>query len=149
MVNHMDRQVETLLKFLDDTLGENSYQVAFTAAHGIADAAQKRISAQEVAAELQKRCDLESFVYPFIYLRSGNAEAAVKALPQAAAWYTASGACSHTGMWIRRRLKNSFHAKHSGDAIIVPTRLESPRISRQTAAESPTAQSTTTTPASP
>jgi len=117
MVNHLDRQIETLLKFLDDTVGENSYQVAFTAAHGIADSAGQRISSQDVAAELQKNCDLEAYVYPFLYLRSGNVEAAVKALPQAAAWYTSSGACSHTGL-IRRRLKNSFHTRRSGDAIV-------------------------------
>jgi predicted AlkP superfamily pyrophosphatase or phosphodiesterase len=117
MVNQLDRQVEGLLKFLDDTVGENAYQVAFTAAHGIADMAQQRIAAQDVATALAKQCDLEAYVYPFVYVRSGDADAAVKALPQAAAWYTASGACSHTGL-IRRRLQNSFHARRSGDAII-------------------------------
>lgn len=117
LVNHLDHQIETLLKFLDDTIGENAYQVAFTAAHGIADSAEKRISAQDLAVELQKHCDLEAYIYPFLYLRSGSAEAALKALPQAAAWYTASGACSHTGL-IRNRLKNSFHARRSGDAIL-------------------------------
>jgi predicted AlkP superfamily pyrophosphatase or phosphodiesterase len=117
MVNQLDRQVELLLKFLDDTLGENSYQVAFTAAHGIADTAQQRVAAQDVATELAKHCDLEAYIYPFVYLRSGNVESAVKVLPQAAAWYTASGACSHSGL-IRQRLQNSFHLRRSGDAMI-------------------------------
>jgi predicted AlkP superfamily pyrophosphatase or phosphodiesterase len=117
LVNHLDRQIETLLKFLDDTVGENCYQVAFTAAHGIADAPMRHVAAQDVAAELQKNCDLEAYVYPFIYLRSGAPDAALKALPQAAAWYTASGSCSHTGL-IRRKLRNSFQARRSGDAII-------------------------------
>jgi predicted AlkP superfamily pyrophosphatase or phosphodiesterase len=117
LVNHLDRQVESLLKFLDDTLGENSYQVAFTAAHGIADSASKRIASQDLANELQNHCDLEAYIYPFLYLRSGSAETALKALPQVAAWYTAAGSCSHTGL-IRQRLKNSFHARRSGDAIL-------------------------------
>jgi predicted AlkP superfamily pyrophosphatase or phosphodiesterase len=117
LVNHLDRQIEMLLKFLDDTVGENAYQVAFTAAHGIADTATQHIAAQTVAAELQKHCDLAAYVYPFVYLRSGTPEAALKALPQAAAWYTASGACSHTGL-LRKRLQNSFYTRRSGDAII-------------------------------
>jgi predicted AlkP superfamily pyrophosphatase or phosphodiesterase len=117
MVNQLDRQIEALLKFLDDSLGENSYQVMFTATHGIADSAQQQVSAQAVASALSRNCDLEAYVYPFVYLRSGDAEAAVKALPQAAAWYTSTGACSHTGQ-VRRRLKNSFHNRRSGDAII-------------------------------
>ncbi len=98
-------------------MGEDSYQVAFTAAHGIADSAEKRVASQELAAGLQKHCDLEAYIYPYLYLRSGIPEAVVKKLPQAAAWYTASGACSHTGI-VRKRLKNSFYARRSGDAII-------------------------------
>ena len=117
MVSQLDRQLEAFLRFLDDTLGENSYQMAFTAAHGIPDKAQQQIASQTVATALAKNCDLEAYVYPFIYLRSGSAEAALKALPQAAAWYTSAGACSHTGM-IRARLRNSFYSRRSGDAIL-------------------------------
>jgi predicted AlkP superfamily pyrophosphatase or phosphodiesterase len=117
LVSQLDRQLETLLKFLDDSLGENNYQLAFTAAHGIAGAPAQRIAGQDVAAAAAKSADVEAFIYPFLYLRSGNAEAAVKSIPQAAAWYTASGQCSHTGL-IRRRLRNSFYPQRSGDAII-------------------------------
>jgi predicted AlkP superfamily pyrophosphatase or phosphodiesterase len=117
LVSQLDRQIETLLKFLDDTVGENSYQVAFTAAHGLADAALQRVAAKDIAAVLQKNFDLEAYIYPFLYLRSGDPVAAVKTLPQAAAWYTASGECSHTGM-IERRMRNSFHPRRSGDAMV-------------------------------
>lgn len=117
MVNQLDRQIEILLKFLDDTVGENSYQVVFTAAHGLADSAARRVAAKDVAAALQKNYDLEAYIYPFVYLRSGDSVAAARSIPQAAAWYTASGECSHTGL-IERRLRNSFHPRRSGDAII-------------------------------
>jgi predicted AlkP superfamily pyrophosphatase or phosphodiesterase len=117
MVSQLDAQVESLLKFLDDTVGENSYQLVFTAAHGLADSAAHRVAAKEIAANLAKNFDLEAYIYPFLYLRSGDPVAAVKSIPQAAAWYTASGACSHTGL-IRRRLRNSFHPRRCGDAMI-------------------------------
>jgi predicted AlkP superfamily pyrophosphatase or phosphodiesterase len=122
IVTQLDREVETLLKWLDDTVGENSYQVAFTAAHGIADAAIQRTPAQyvqgkDIVAAVSKVCDVEAYIYPFLYLRAGNPQAACKAVAQAAAWYTSSGVCSTTGL-LERRLQNSFHPRRSGDAII-------------------------------
>jgi predicted AlkP superfamily pyrophosphatase or phosphodiesterase len=117
MVNRLDREVEILLKFLDDTVGENAYQVAFTAAHGICNSAEKHIAAQEIAHLLSNSCDLEAYIYPYIYLRSGAIETALKSIPQVAAWYTASGSCSHTGV-VRQRLRNSFHTRRSGSAMI-------------------------------
>lgn len=70
---------------------------------------------------------VEKYVYPFLYLdtsgsrdpellRLAAARAAIE-YPAVANYYTAGGACSATDVW-RRRFRNSFHAKRSGDAML-------------------------------
>lgn len=117
MVSHLDIQIEALLKFLDDTLGENAYQVAFTGAHGAPDNTNARIAAKDIVNAVERVAPVEAYIYPYLYLRSGDAELAAKT-SGAAGWYTAAGHCSHTGLF-RRRMENSFHPQRSGDAMLV------------------------------
>jgi predicted AlkP superfamily pyrophosphatase or phosphodiesterase len=119
MVTQLDRQVEILLNSLDEIVGEN-YQVVFTAAHGAPDASHGKVAGKDIAAAMPASCPVDAYVYPSLYLRSGNPEtaamAAVKA-GKATAWYTSDGKCSHTGVW-RQRLQNSFHSRRSGDVVL-------------------------------
>jgi hypothetical protein len=120
LVSQLDRQLEALLNSLDDTVGENNYQVVFTAAHGAPDAPLGRIAGKDIVAAMPPSCPVEAYIYPYLYLRGGNAEAAATAAVKAgkaAAWYTADGKCSHTGLW-RRRLQNSFYSGRSGDVVL-------------------------------
>jgi hypothetical protein len=120
LVSQLDRELESLMSLLDDALGETSYQIAFTAAHGAVDAATARIAGKDVVAAMPQDCKVEAYVYPGMYLRSGSPEAAGIAAVRAGkanAWYTANGRCSHTGVW-QRRLQNSFHSRRSGEILL-------------------------------
>jgi hypothetical protein len=121
LVSQLDRQLESFLGYLDSTVGENGYQMVFTACHGAPDAPGQAIRGQQIAAAAGS--PMEAYLYPFLYLK-GNARredrtAAAEAVRRAGlanAWYTADGDCSHSGEF-RRRMENSFYRGRSGDVM--------------------------------
>jgi len=143
MVLQLDRRVEALLTDLAKAGGENGFSLTLTGAHGAppqpAPESRARMAvngealAQSVASALAANNSgaVRKYVYPFLYLdTSGSRDpeavrlAAARAAldyplnhPAVANYYTAGGACSTQDEW-RRRFRNSFHAKRSGDVML-------------------------------
>jgi hypothetical protein len=137
MVLQLDRHVAFLLEQLGRAVGEDGFNVVLTAAHGAPPAppmeARRRMAVNgEALAEALQRVlggapRVEKYLYPFLYLDSGNQRdpeparlvAARAALAQAAvaATYTAGGASSIAGDWTAR-FRNSFHPQRSGDVML-------------------------------
>jgi arylsulfatase A-like enzyme len=138
MVLQLDRRLETLWNELALAVGENGFNLVVTAAHGAppapaADARSRMAVNGEALAQAVESAlhgsgrHVEKYLYPFLYLdRPGlsNAElvrqaAADAALAQSpvAGYYTAGGACSVGDEW-RKRFRNSFHARRSGDVML-------------------------------
>jgi Type I phosphodiesterase / nucleotide pyrophosphatase len=143
MVLQLDRQIETLLTDLGHAVGESGFAIAIVGGHGAppepplesrarmavgGEALAKHVAASLAANKLgAPEKPVEKYVYPFLYLapdgvrdlealRLAAARAAFE-YPAVANYYTAGGACSATGLW-RRRFRNSFHMKRSGDAML-------------------------------
>jgi Type I phosphodiesterase / nucleotide pyrophosphatase len=145
MVLHLDRQIESTLEALRRAAGAGNFGLAFTGAHGVAPQASTSIDGSSLAAAIDGALSsafdtssgvrnrwVERYVYPFLYLnraqlrRSGvdaakarrlAGEAALQLAPGVAAYYTADGASSRSGEWLRR-FQNSFHAVRSGDVML-------------------------------
>lgn len=135
----LDRELETLFTELDRSVGENGFALALAGGHGApplpAPQARARMTVSgEALAENVNRAlaavklgSVEKYIYPFLYLDTSGWRdpepirlAAVRAAleyPAVADYYTAGGACSTADDW-RLRLRNSFHAKRSGDAML-------------------------------
>lgn len=120
LVLHLDLQLASFLDILDERLGRSNFAVAFTAAHGLPGSKPLRaIDGERIALASQG----SAYLYPFLYLAPGStnlsrraaAESAV-AVGDVAAYYTASGDCSHTGE-LRERFERSFHRSRSGDVM--------------------------------
>ncbi len=119
--------------------GENGFSLVLAGAHGappqpaLEARARMAVNGEGVAQSVARALAANSFgavrkyVYPFLYLdTSGWREpepvrlAAARAAlnhPAVANYYTAGGACSTEDEW-RRRFRNSFHAKRSGDVML-------------------------------
>ncbi len=139
MLLRLDREIETLLADLDHAAGENAFTLAVVGAHGApprppTDARARMTVNGEALAQAVNRAlaaeklgSVEKYVYPFLYLdasgwrdpepvRLAAARRALE-LPAVADYYTAAGACSTADAW-RRRFRNSFHPRRSGDAML-------------------------------
>jgi arylsulfatase A-like enzyme len=139
MVLQLDRRVEALLTDLAKAGGENGFSLALTGAHGAppqpAPETRARMAVNgEAVAQFVARAltannagAVRKYVYPFLYLDTPGARdpepdrlAAARAAldhPAVANFYTAGGACSTQDQW-RRRFRNSFHARRSGDVML-------------------------------
>lgn len=139
MVLRLDLQIEQLLADLGRAVGETGFALALAGGHGVppepALEGRARMTvggealARNVATALAANgpSAVEKYVYPFLYLdtsgvrdpellRIAAARAALE-FPAVANYYTAGGACSTADEW-RRRFRNSFHAKRSGDVML-------------------------------
>jgi Type I phosphodiesterase / nucleotide pyrophosphatase len=143
MILQLDRQIETLLADLGRALGETGFALALAGGHGAPPEplagrrARMVVNGETLARNLATALatnrpgaserPVQKYVYPFLYLdtsgsrdpeplRLAAARAAIE-YPAVANYYTAGGACSATGEW-RRRFRNSFHVKRSGDAML-------------------------------
>jgi len=139
MILQLDRSLETLMTDLGKTLGENGFTVALSGAHGappqpaMETRARMAVNGESVAQAVAGALAANNFgsvrkyVYPFLYLdtagwrdpepvRLAAANAALK-YGAVANYYTAGGACSTGNDW-RRRFRNSFHARRSGDVML-------------------------------
>ena len=148
LVLHLDLEVQSLLAFLDKSLGPKNYTLAFTGAHGatrdpdghraalaipgetVANAINQALSARY---DLRDRRSLyvERYLYPFVYLRLGDLEKAY-VQPREARVLAGEAALSVpgvTGFYTAdgdcshsgdwlRRFRNSFHAVRSGDLML-------------------------------
>lgn len=139
MVLRLDLEVQALLGDMGRAVGETGFALVLAGGHGAPPqpSAQMRARlsvkgealAESVAAALaaNKLGAVEKYVYPFLYLDTGGwrdpepvrlvAARAALDYPAVANYYTAAGACSTGDEW-RRRFRNSFHAKRSGDAML-------------------------------
>jgi hypothetical protein len=139
MVLQLDRRLETLLGDLAKTLGENGFTLALAGAHGAPPQptaetrARMAVNGESLAQAVTSALAANSFgavrkyVYPFLYLDTAGwrdpepvrLAAARAALDHAAVadYYTAGGACSTQDDW-RRRFRNSFHPRRSGDVML-------------------------------
>jgi hypothetical protein len=137
MVLQLDRRVETLLNQLSRAVGDNGFNLVLCAAHGAPPeppagtrprmAVAGEALAQAVEAVVKGYAShVEKYVYPFLYLKSGEVDvesirllAARAAMdqPAVAGFYTARGACSTHDEW-ERRFRNSFHMQRSGDLML-------------------------------
>jgi hypothetical protein len=148
LVLHLDREVETLLAFLNKNLGAHNCAVAFTAAHGAANdpdghratlAIPGETVARTINQALSARYDLrdrknlyvERYLYPFLYLRLDQLQKAYIDLREArvVAGQAALTVPGVTGYYTAdgdcshsgdwlRRFRNSFHAVRSGDVML-------------------------------
>ena len=148
LVLHLDREVETLLAFINKNLGAHNYAVAFTAAHGAANdpdghratlAIPGETVARTINQALSARYDLrdrknlyvERYLYPFLYLRLDQLQKAYIDLREArvVAGQAALTVPGVTGYYTAdgdcshsgdwlRRFRNSFHAVRSGDVML-------------------------------
>jgi hypothetical protein len=126
-------------------VGPGNFGLAFAGAHGVATQASSAIDgavlAKAIDSALSSAFDndsgdrnhyVERYVYPFLYLNHANlrragvdaikarrlaGDAALQLVPGVAAYYTADGASSRSGEWLRR-FQNSFHAVRSGDVML-------------------------------
>ena len=144
MVLHLDRQIELTLEVLRRTAGPGNFGLAFTGAHGAAQAEATAIDGSAVAKTIDdalsaaldvanfKNHYVERYLYPFLYLNHAQlrlhgidpakarrvaGEAALRSVPGVAAFYTADGQSSRSGEWLRR-FQNSFDAVRSGDVML-------------------------------
>ncbi|MCU1258643.1 MAG: type phosphodiesterase/nucleotide pyrophosphatase [Bryobacterales bacterium] len=121
LVSQLDRQIESFLDFLDSAVGENGYQIVFSACHGAPDTPARPVPGEEIVHAVG--ANVEAYLYPFLYLKGNVRREDRIAAAQAArrsgkvnAWLTADGDCSHTGDF-RRRMENSFYRGRSGDVM--------------------------------
>ncbi len=137
MLLQLDRRLESLLNLLAHAVGENGFNLVLCAAHGAPPeppaAARPRMAvdgeaiAQAVESAIKGSAShVEKYVYPFLYLKSAEADAentrllaarAAMAQPAVAGFYTARGACSTHDEW-EQRFRNSFHMNRSGDVML-------------------------------
>ena len=139
MVLQLDRRLETLMGDLAKSFGENGFGIALTGAHGApplpAPETRARMAvngesvAQAIAGALAANSlgAVRKYVYPFLYLDASGwrdpepvrlaAARAALTHPAVANYFTAGGACSTQDEW-RRRFRNSFHARRSGDVML-------------------------------
>ncbi len=139
MILQLDRRIEALFADLTKAAGENEFALAVVGGHGAPPlpATDRRgrmaVNGEAVAQGIERALNdnklgaVQKYVYPFLYLdTSGVREpepirmAAARAAldnPAVANYYTAGGACSTADEW-RRRFRNSFHAKRSGDVML-------------------------------
>lgn len=148
LVLRLDREIESLLSFLDKNLGARNYSLAFTGAHGAArdpDGHRATLAipgetvARTVNQALSARYDVrgrknlyvERYLYPFVYLRLGELERAYID-PREARTLAGQAALTVpgiTGFYTAdgdcshsgdwlRRFRNSFHAVRSGDLML-------------------------------
>jgi hypothetical protein len=135
MVLQLDRRIEALCNQVGRAVGENGFNLVVCAAHGAPPeppaevrarmAVNGETLAQAVDAGLKESGGrVEKYLYPFLYLDRAGTEAARQAAadaalaqPAVAGYCTAGGACSLNGEW-RKRFRNSFHAKRSGDVML-------------------------------
>ncbi len=139
LVLQLDRRIENLLTQLTKSHGESGFSLALLCAHGAPDAppaaARARVAVDGEA--LARKIDtalaarglgrVEKYLYPFLYLDTSGfrdpeeiRKAAGRVLmeqPAIADYFTAEGASSAQNDW-RRRFRNSFHFKRSGDVML-------------------------------
>ena len=140
MALQLDRNIAYLFETLDRNVGEDGYNLVFTAAHGAPPepAPENRsglaVSGEALAQAIQKALAarglgrVQKYVYPFLYLDVEGmyepelarvaAGGAALASPAVANYYTAGGACSTRVEEWARRFRNSFHATRSGDLML-------------------------------
>jgi hypothetical protein len=134
-----DRQMENLLNHLGRTPGEGAFSVVFAGAHGAPAApeaetrARMAVAGESVAQAVDRVLQATSsgrvrrYQYPFLHLdpiltrdpeavRVAAGRAAMEH-PAVAGFYTAGGACSVGDPW-RRRYRNSFQLRRSGDVML-------------------------------
>ena len=139
MILQLDQRMEALMADLAKAVGENEFALAVVGGHGAPPRppqdrrARMSVNGEAVAQGIElalaenKLGAVEKYVYPFLYLdaagmrdpepvRMAAARAAMEN-PAVANYYTAGGACSSTNEW-RRRFRNSFYAKRSGDVML-------------------------------
>lgn len=139
MILQLDRRIESLLSQLTRATGDAGFNVVLTAAHAATDAppstsrARMAVNGEALAQRIDAGLTahgmgrVEKYLYPFLYLDSDGfldpeevrKAAARVALDQAAVadYYTAGGDTSAQNEW-RRRFRNSFHQKRSGDVML-------------------------------
>jgi hypothetical protein len=139
MMLQLDRRLERLLGDLTKASGENGFNLVIAGAHGAppqpSPSARARMAvngetvAQAVAQALAANNfgAVRKYVYPFLYLDTDGwrdpepvrlaAARAALSHPAVADYYTAAGACSTQDEW-RRRFRNSFSARRSGDVML-------------------------------
>lgn len=138
MVLQLDLRIAALWNQLTQTMGENGFSLAVCAAHGVPPEPPKEararmaVNGESLAQAVDNALEdtglrVEKYLYPFLYLDfpdAANAPDAVRlaaqtllAQPAVSGYYTSAGKCSQNDEW-RRRFRNSFHVKRSGEVML-------------------------------